>query len=306
MVPFFAPPPIETGWMVFWDDDSSLTTFEQHASLLKEVMVEWTGVEKDGTVVREAGTKTQRARLFKAAHNSHTLVFGTASNFGQYDFDPKRMSAFLEDPAKRTAHAKKLVGVAKSDGLNGIDLDYESMAAKDRDLYSAFVAQLAGLLHKSGLLLSVTVHAKTSEPGDWGGAIAEDWKALGASGDVVRVMTYDQHYSTSKAGPIAADDWVLRVMQFAKRMIPAEKLDMGIAAYGYDWTVKPALSLTWSDFYPQHTGTLDPASHELVDGKVRFSGAAAYAYKRTMAQQLGLRGTGFWYIGSGEPAMWTR
>lgn len=297
--------PLTTGWLVFWDP-KSLTTFEQKASQFAEVMPEWTTVNPDGTPARRvAGTKAQKDRIFAAARNAGVLVYGMASNYSdEAGFDPQRMTVFLQNPAKRKAHAQTLARIAKVDKLDGIDLDYESMVAADRDAYSVFVADLAARLHAQGQKLSVTVHPKESEPGTWDGPQSQDWSAIGTYADVVRVMCYDLHWSTSGPGAIAENAWVNRVMRFARTQMSRSKLDMGVAAYGYDWTTSPAQSLVWDDFNGRKR-TTDASSSEYVAGNAWFSGAPAYRRKREYAGNLNLRGTAVWYIGSGEPSMWS-
>ena len=293
-----------SGWVVFWND-RSLESFAKNAKHISEVMPEWIKVTTDGQAQRRFADDAKSVAFLKTAAVNHIAVFGMTSNFGNDDFDPKRMSAFLSDPAKRDLHIEQLAGIAAKDKLAGIDLDYESLAAADRDLFSDFVERLATRLHRDRRKLSVTVHAKDSEPGDWEGAVAQDWARLGAAADVMRVMTYDQHWSTSEAGPIAEDAWVERVMQFAISKVPAQKLEMGVAAYGYDWSKKPAESLTWESFAGQEP-TVDPASGELVADQVRFSGAEAFGRKQRMAKLLGLRGLALWYFGSEQPTLWPK
>jgi len=293
-----------SGWMVSWNP-TSLAQFEAQASRIHEVLPEWFMVQADGTVARRPGwTPETRARLMKVAKDHGVAVLGMASNFAGTGFDAKRMQVMLGDKAKRDQHAKDLAKMAAEDGLDGIDLDYESLEAPDRENFSRLVEAMAAETRTRRLVLSVTVHAKTSEPGDWGGSQAQDFARLARAADVMRVMTYDQSWSGSAPGPIAADAWVESAMSFAATQIPKEKLEMGIAGYGYDWTKRPATSLTWTDWVDRKGPTLDPASGELVLGESRFSGAESNGRKIALAKRLGLRGVSLWYIGSEEPGLW--
>jgi spore germination protein len=293
-----------SGWVVFWND-RSLESFAKNARQIAEVMPEWIKVTADGQAVRRFKDDPKSIAFLQTAAKNHIAVYGMTSNFGDDDFDPKRMTVFLTDPIKRDRHIEQLAGIAAKDKLAGIDLDYESLAAGDRDPFSEFVERLAARLHRDKRKLSVTVHAKDSEPGNWDGAIAQDWARLGKAADIMRVMTYDQHWSTSEAGPIAADEWAKQVMRFAVSVVPARKLEMGVAAYGYDWSKKPAASLTWDDFAPK-VGVEDPESGEIVIDQTRFSGASAFARKQEIAKSLGLRGLALWYFGSEQPTLWSK
>ena len=102
---------------------------------------------------------------------------------------------------------------------------------------------------------------------------------------------------------LACNAWVERVISFTKTQVLASKIGVGIAQYGYDWTKKPAASLSWPEF-AQRKSTVDLASGELVDGKARFSGAEAFRQKYQLATKLGVGSVAFWYCGSEDPAIW--
>jgi len=293
-----------SGWVVFWNDRSP-ESFAANVKKINEVMPEWIKVTSDGRAVRRAKPDPVNLAFLATAKKNKVAVYGMTSNYSD-DFDGNLVHRFLVDPVKRDQHISQLTAIAVEDKLAGIDLDYESLAAADRDLYSDFVERLGTALRKVKKKLSVTVHAKESEPGNWDGAIAQDWARLGKAADVFRVMTYDQHWSTSEAGPIAGDDWVERVLRFAVSKVPATKVDMGVAAYGYDWSKKPATSLVWQDFTKAGSAKIDPVSGELVADQTWFSGDEAFKRKKALAEKLGVRGLSLWYIGSEQPTIWSR
>lgn len=293
-----------SGWAVWWNP-VSLERFEARAAQVRDVMPEWFMVNPDGTVARRPGwTSETRGRFMAAAKRHQVAVLGMASNFADGGFDAKRMQAMMRDPARRKAHAVAITEMAREDGLAGIDLDYESLEAADREPFSELVEAIATEAKRRNLVLSVTLHAKAAEPGTWGGPMAQDYARIGRAADVVRIMTYDQSWAGSDPGPIAADGWVEQVMTFAATQIPPAKLEMGIAGYGYDWSTKPARSLTWADWKDRKGSTVDAGSGESVDGSARFSGAESNRRKLALAQRLGLRGVSLWYIGSEDPKLW--
>ena len=266
-------------------------------------------VDKNGIPQRNAEWKPeQKARMFRIAKANKIPVFGMTSNYSNEvgDFESTRMSSMLADPARRSAHISALVEIARADGLDGIDLDYESLKATDRGNYPLFIKDLADRLHKIGKRLSVTIHPKTEEPGTWDGTQALDYKAIGAAGDVVRIMCYDFSWSTSPAGAIAPSEWVRRVMEFSKSLIPANKLEIGVPCYGYDWSTKPAKSITSADLAGLGEGKVDLLSGELMfkDGVIRFGGKDSTKDRLDLAKKLGVRGITFWYLGSEESHFW--
>src|SRR3984957_15606886 len=52
------------------------------------------------------------------------------------------------------------------------------------------------------------------------------------------LMNYDLHYPTSDAGPIAPQDWFERNIENIVKIVPADKIVMGVANYSYDWPAK--------------------------------------------------------------------
>ena len=48
-------------------------------------------------------------------------------------------------------------------------------------------------------------------------------------------MTYDQHGTWSGPGPIGALAWQRRAVGVVTSMVPAAKVDLGVAGYGYTW-----------------------------------------------------------------------
>jgi len=297
-----------SSWIVPWNPES-LASLEANGKKLTEVLPEWILVNKDGVPERAPQwTPELKKRLFTVAKANKITVLGMASNYANEkgDFESDRLSKMFIIAEKRADHIKTLVSIAVADGLDGIDLDYESMKEKDRAPFSAFVADLAIALHKAKKKLSVTIHPKTEEPGNWDGPKAQDYRAIGKAADVVRIMCYDYSHSGSDAGPIAPTDWVAKVIDFAKSQIPASKLELGVPCYGYDWTTKPGKSITFKDVKMDPAPDLDPRSGELLwaTGKIRFGGSKSAEQKMKLAQTSGIRGITTWYLGSEQPSFW--
>ena len=52
-------------------------------------------------------------------------------------------------------------------------------------------------------------------------------------------MTYDEHGIWGEPGSVASTNWIKSSLQFSVKKIKANKVIMGIPAYGYDWDVIP-------------------------------------------------------------------
>lgn len=304
-----ASSPVFSGWLVFYDDGASLKAFEAHADQLDTVGSQWFECADDGTVHYASDATTERrAKGLATAHAHHVTFMGMLANPG---FSAGIVESFLADPVKRDGHAANVCAACVRDGLDGIDLDYESLKAADRDSFSALVETLAAKLHAAGKLLAVSVHPKEAEPGTWDGAQAQDWARIGKAADYVRVMGYDLHWETSDAGPIAPIEWAERLIKFGLTEVPAAKLDLGIPGYGYDWVGKRGKGIDYSDFTAltgAATAKRDPASQELVlahgDATAWMCDAVSESPKFALAQRLGIHGLCLWQLGSMDPAFW--
>jgi len=298
------PNPAISGWTVAWNP-TSLESYRANASRISVVMPEWIFLNRQGKVDRRPGISDDyRRQMREISKKNGVKLYGMASNYGDGDFDPVRMALSMKTEDARRRHAQALAKIAVEDQLDGVDLDYENMKAGDRENYSLLVEAIAKEFRRVKKRVSVTVHAKNSEPGNWDAVIAHDWKRLGKAADEFRVMTYDQHWATSEPGPIASDDWVENVMTFAVSQVPAKKVWMGVATYGYDWSKSPATSLTWTDAAKYKDWNIDPKSGEMVSGKTWFGGPESAMRKREIAIKHKIAGMAVWYFGSEKPSTW--
>jgi len=89
-------------------------------------------------------------------------------------------------PEVQAAHIASLVRLCQERGYGGVEVDYRGLRAEERELYTRFIAALAGALHAVGKRLNVVVENPEAVAGGWetGGY---DWAALGEVADVVKV-----------------------------------------------------------------------------------------------------------------------
>jgi spore germination protein len=170
-----------------------------------------------------------------------------------------------EEPV--AAHSlQQIVDYVMAEDYDGFDLDLEAVEAADRDAYTAYVASLGAALHARGKALTLALAAKSRDvTTGWAGAY--DYAAVGAHADLITLMAYEYHGAWSGPGPVAPADAVDQVLAYATSQIPAEKVLLGLAFYGYDWntTAGGARSLGYeqaarlADRY-RVSITLDPAT----------------------------------------------
>ena len=129
---------------------------------------------------------------------------------------------------------------AKKYGYWGWQLDFEQMDLSYRDKYTAFVQQFGAAMAANGLESSVAVIAQTSDnPADY---IKNEWQtligvynyvAIGQAVDIVSIMSYDDAQS---GGPVTRWGWLEQVIAYARQLMPANKISVGIGLYYWDWS----------------------------------------------------------------------
>jgi len=232
--------------------------------------------------------------------------------------DPQLAVSVLADPTTRARHIASILETIRSQGYDGIELDYENMPATLRGTFTRFVEELSSALHANGRLLVVSLQPKVSEPGGDNGSQALDYAALGATADLVRVMAYDYSWDASDPGPVAPLPWVERVITYAASQIPPDRLQLGVALYGYDWVDGRGVSRMWDELSQtavnrgatiRWDGRSGSPWFEYVgrDGhhEVWFENAASLAHKLALIRHLGLAGLAAWRLGGEDPAIWT-
>ncbi len=103
------------------------------------------------------------------------------------------------------------------------------MPEDDQPDFTRFVEDLGKAIHGAGLKLMVALPAA-----DW----SYDYKTIAEHSDAIILMNYDEHWQASPPGPIVAQDWFVTNIHNILKIVPPEKLVMGIANYGYDWPAK--------------------------------------------------------------------
>lgn len=284
-------------------------TLADNADVLDEVNFSWYRLGPGGKI--EGAVQSPQA--LAAAREKGLRVVPSIANAG---FSREVVLAAIGAPAVRARHVQDLVALVEENGYDGLDLDYESLAAEDRAVFSLFVEELADALHRRGRILSIAVHAKSDDAGTWGGPAAQDWARLGAAVDEFKIMTYDYHWATSEAGPIAPLNWVDEVLHYAATVVPPEKTWLGVHFYGYDWVGSAAESLEWQQVVKrlERSGAAvrrdEPgeAWFPYEDGRhtVYFADAASLAERLAFVftRHPDLAGIAIWRLGGEDPANW--
>jgi spore germination protein YaaH len=235
---------------------------------------------------------------------------------GRWAYEP--VAAMLHDPAAMARHVDDVVALVQREGYAGIDIDYEDLRATDRETFTTFVTHLADALHDKNKILSIAVFAKTTDAGEDQRNVAQDYAAIGAAADEVRLMAYDYHWSASPPGPVAPITWVHQVLDYAKTQIPAEKIVLGVPVSGYDWVDGKGEVVTWLQCFGRtrafhatlrYDRLSQSPSFRYTDAQGRehevwFENAESTRAKLDAAKAARIRGVYLWMIGGEDDRTW--
>lgn len=133
----------------------------------------------------------------------------------------------------KEALVKQIARAIETYNLDGVNVDIENITEKQRDAFTKFVQMLRAAIpaHKE---VSVAV-AANPEGWDAGWYGAFDYAALGKASDYLMLMTYDESYEGGDPGPVASLPFVEKSIQEALKVVPSNKLVVGIPFYGRYW-----------------------------------------------------------------------
>ena len=313
------------GWIPFWDQANAFASFQKNVGVFTHISLFWYSLKADGSVKKYTYAKEDK-NIINYAHANGVKVFALVANLPDEDeggdWDYKRVDKVIDSSFARRKHITDLVALTKRLGVDGINIDYEAMRVYQKDNFTLFIKELSVSLHKNGKILAVALHPKESEgdPEYSNGSQAQDWRALSKYADQMHLMTYDEHWITSSAGPIASVPWVKIILTYAKKQIPLEKLFAGIPLYGYDWgSDSRAKGLTYTDvkglikkYNPKvlidqktkskHFGYRDSSG---VSHTVWFEDKDTFVAKLNLFNNLGIDKLAFWRLGKEDSRVWT-
>ena len=88
----------------------------------------------------------------------------------------------LADDGDRQTHVDAIVGLVQENGFDGIDLEYSSVDSDLASEFTEFVTRLADALHDKQKRLSLSLPPPSDQ------RQAYDWKKLGQSADIIKVL----------------------------------------------------------------------------------------------------------------------
>lgn len=224
-------------------------------------------------------------------------------------FHPEAVRALARDGAARARAADAIERIVRSGAYQGIVLDLEALEPADTMALVSVVEALSAAARRGGAHeVAIAVPALDT--------VAYAARLLLPHVDRLLVMLYDQHWSGSEPGPVAARDWARTALG---RWVAAAGPDRVVAAlpvYGYHWrTGVPTDVVGWEDAQrlarsAGQTVSRDSASGSLHVqmgelGEIWFADSALLELISADARALGVHTLALWRLGLEDPAVWT-
>lgn len=314
-------------WIPSWGMASGIESVKKYTNKWSTISPVWFTPNKDGTLKPEPTLNSPT--LLTVLKQKNIKLVPTISLF-----DADILTDILHNHLD--AHVNAIVDVTVRNNYTGIDLDYESTYAADKDLFLEFLAKLSIKLHEKGKILVFTALPKIDDREIYSFLPqthqAQDWKAIGAIVDEFRIMAYDfTGQGSTQPGPLSPISWNESLIRYAIAQMPAEKVVLALPLYAHAWSKPNSRNLPGiNNDQPlstnQQKNTVSPQHNDIAYLKEHSSYyrekydpvvkeiRAEYLYNKTerimyylnntaiheraaLAQRYGIKGLCFWRIG---------
>ncbi len=291
--------------------NSTLTSALDGTQGLTVLAPTWYALEGNDGNFRDLST----AAAVNEAHSRGLSVWATVNNFDSGEVDEE---AILTKRSVREKLISSLIQSAQSVGLDGLNIDFESIPESLGRDYVEFMREMSISCRNAGLVLSVDCYVPYNYNKHY------DIEELGKYCDYVIIMCYDEHYAGSEtAGSVASISYVDRGIEEATAVIPKEQViialpfytrvwitaadgslrseAMGIAA-AQNWISQKGVSLSWDESIGQNYGSIEDE-----DGRkeIWMEDAESLTLKLKHVREAGAGGTAYWKLGQEPAEIWS-
>ncbi len=288
-----------SGWIPYWRTSAGTTDALSHLDHFTSLMPFGYIVQNDGSLYDAFGmgdasaTSTATMLLATARAMKVKVVPSVMWN------NSVAMDRILRSATRRIALEDRIAALAKENGFDGIDIDFESKLSKTRPYFSLFLKGLYARMGKKLVYCSIEPRTPPSSaytviPDTI--TYANDYAALNSYCDRVQIMAYDQGAVDLKLNaaadlkpyvPVSDPRWVEKVVTLTANSISKKKIIIGIPTYGYEYDLVPLLqgyryNLNWA-VNPGYAMTL--AEGLGITPSRNVAGEMSYVYYPTTTPQ---------------------
>src|SRR5579863_5485527 len=293
-------------WLHVLTPDGRLQAIDEDTSKFFDVV--------QGSTVRSVDA---RVMPFLKAEDTDMEVFPMVNNSDGTNWVD--ITAFLNDSDARLRFREQIDAFLATDKYPGLMVDFEDFPKKGQPGYAALLAELSSDLHAKHLKLYVSVQPHNED---------FNYQAVAAAADGVVVMDYDEHFPGGAPGPVASQDWFVKSLEAAKKVVPLDKFICAIGNYGYDWPQRlkngklppgakdtnQSVQEAWlaardseedvdfdGDAMNPHVSYMDENN---LQHDIWFLDAVTALNEMRAAQTLGVQAFALWRLGSEDRALW--
>lgn len=311
------------GYLPYWEIDAGTDAYLRY-DYLSDIALFSIGFDAAGAISTSATgyptvTGSTAATITAHAHAAGVRVDMTVTSFGY-----AKNSAFFANPGAMATAAANISALVQAEGLDGVNLDVESLYNEDFAAYGTFVGQIRTALRAWNPAARVSVATNGSVSG-----ANMAVQALANGADRVFIMGYSYRTAgSSPAGSIAPlvrsgslSSLTSTLDIYASKGIPASTLLLGLPYYGRTWsTTSGALhaptTASGGVFIPSddmdaippgtivNTDPIEGARWFAIQDPVTSAWTQTYfddpgtlRTKYDLANQRRLRGVGIWTLG---------
>lgn len=169
------------------------------------------------------------------AHQKGLQVYATVNNFENGKIDMKEV---LGKSANRKRLISELIAQAKQLGIDGINIDFESIPESCGRDYVQFMREFSNAAHAAQLVASCDVYV----PFEFNRYY--DIEEIGKFLDYVIVMCYDEHYAGGEAGSVSSIGYVEHGIERTIEQMDRERVVIALPFYTRIWTVSDSGNTT--------------------------------------------------------------
>ncbi len=248
------------------------------------------------------------------AHGQGMMVWAVLDNFNMGE------NVQSEVLFSSTAAREKLIGSLMEDiltyGIDGINIDIESIPPSAGVHYIEFIRELSVSCRRAGIYLSVDTYVPSAYTSFY------DRAEQGKVADYVVIMGYDEHFAGDEPGSVASLPFEEQGILDTLEMVPAEKIISGIPFYtrvwktdsngnttsdalgladAVAWVAQTGVQLVWDDELGQYYGE---RTSNGTTSRIWMEDVNSLALKAQLVRDYGLAGIACWKLGFDTPEVW--
>ena len=222
-LPYASGSRLSMSYLYFGSPTAYSSLVERTNGALNEVSPNYFELHADGSLKKTASIDSA---FIRQMHQQNIRVVPFLSNH----WDRASAEVAL---ARAPELAAELAGAVREYQLDGVHVNLENLTHEHRESYTMFVECLRRELAADDTVAVAVAANPYGFTTGWHGSY--DYAALAEAADYLMIMTYDEHYEGSDAGPVSSLDFAKRSIAYALRYAQPDKLVLGIPFYGRLW-----------------------------------------------------------------------